>query len=241
MVNAVGVCEVSEMTQAELITAALGVAETKDKVQGGTCAICGQECEGVPVKKIVRNERFTNFDEINVDGDVVCGPCATCMKDARLRRKSFIAHPGGVIFLEKNDIEHYVFDLEAQGIKTPFLFCVTTSFKKHMFFRARLNNDYKQYNLQFEEVPVTITEHDKELYKQIQDAYEFFSKDELLTGNFKLINIKKFGIDRFGALKEMVEAKRTTAKFKFLVHIMNSEVKNEKHKRASRTAGGGTN
>lgn len=221
------------MTQSDLIckfTDGTVTHPAKD-MRDGICMICGEPRNGVIAKKVIRNERFTNFDEIHIDGDVVCPHCEECMKNAALRRRSFIAHAGGLIFLEKNDIEKYIFDLEKQGIQAPFIVCITQSFKKHMFFRAVMNNDYDCYYIQAEEEKLRFDVAEaKKLYELLNDAYLYFSKDELLTLSFKTMSAAEYGVDRIGDLIHTLAPYRQTSLYKLLVHIMNSEVRNEKLK-----------
>lgn len=221
------------VTQSDLIckyTEYTVIHPAKD-LRDGTCMICGEKRNGVIAKKVIRNERFTNFDEIHIDGDVVCKHCEECMKNAALRRRSFIAHAEGLVFLEKNDIEKYIFGLEAQGIKAPFIVCITQSFKKHMFFRAVMNNDFKRYYIQAEEEKLLFdVTNAKKLYDILNDAYLYFSKEELLTLNFKTMSAAEYGVNRVGDLLKVLTPYRQTSLYKLLVHIMNSEVRNEKLK-----------
>lgn len=137
------------MTNTELIARHIKPEKGKEI---GICKVCGQKTEsGFKSKLYIKDARFTNFDLLKaVDSDIICQNCASCLSEPKLRRSSFIADTDKIIYLQKNDIENYVFNLSETGIKTPFVFCVTESFKKHMSFKATINYDTNKYTVTHE-------------------------------------------------------------------------------------------
>ena len=153
------------------------------------------------------------------------------MKDAQLRRSSYIADEKKIIFLKKNDIENYIFNLESV-VKGSFVVCITESFKKHTSFKATVNNDTRKYIITHENYKFWFdVERFKNVYKIMNDMYLYFSKDEILTGEYEpylmLEYFKQHSENDFFNNESILNKERGSNVFKFLVHIMNSERKNE--------------
>ena len=199
----------------------------------GICKMCGQHTEkGFKAKDVIKDARFTNFDELkNIKSDVVCEHCTACMKNAQLRRSSYIADENKIIFLKKNDIENYIFDLD-KIVKGSFVVCVTDSFKKHTSFKATVNNDTKKFVVTHENYKFWFdVKQLKEIYQTMNDMYLHFTKDEILSGEYEpylmMEYFKEHTEDEFFSNESILVKERGSNAFKFLVHIMNSERKNE--------------
>lgn len=224
------------MTNTDLISKhieLLECADSKEKI----CKICGESCtQYFPQKKIL-SEKFNDYDCCkSVKSDVVCVKCASCIKNAALRRSCFYCDTEKLVFFKKNDIENLVFDLQ---VKPPFVFCFTESFKKHNSFKAVMNYSTKKYCIQAEtERFVFDVQKMKPLYEIIKKAYfdDLLSKNEILTGQYKtLISVEKL-IEYDNEFKKH----RNQKYFYFLVYMLNSEIKNEilkKKKEEKKNAG----
>lgn len=218
------------MTNTQLIARHIKISLGKE---AGTCKMCGVKTEkGFKAKDVIKDARFTNFDELkNIKSDIVCEYCTACMKDAQLRRSSYIADEEKIIFLKKNDIENYIFNLESV-VKGSFVVCITESFKKHTSFKATVNNDTRKYIITHENCKFWFdVKQLKEIYRVMNDMYLYFSKDEILTGEYEpylmLEYFKQHSENDFFNNESILNKERGSNVFKFLVHIMNSERKNE--------------
>ncbi|MGO0987461.1 hypothetical protein ACTPEW_16125 [Clostridioides difficile] len=192
------------------------------------CFVCGSNInEGLSVKDII-SPKFTNFDICkNKDSNYVCKECSFCMKEAKLRRSSFIACESKLIYLKKNDLEKYLFNLD-EFITIPFIIGITRSFKKHNFFRCRVNYDLKTFYIREEDKEYLFNINEmKPLYKKLNEAYLQFSKEELETGIYNTYEIEKFGLEKFNEYENIFKKFRGTHQFSLLLHIMNSEKRNK--------------
>lgn len=200
----------------------------------GTCKMCGCDtAHGFWAKDYIKDARFTNFDELeNVQSDVICEYCSACMKEPKLRRSSYIADEKQIVFLKKNDIENYVFDL-GNIVQGKFVVCITESFKKHTSFKAVVNRDTNKYTVTHENYKFVFdTRKMKKVYAVLNEMYLYFSKDELLTGDYNayyIIEYMKSGHteQEFLQNESVLSAVRGSKAFEFCVYMLNSERKNE--------------
>lgn len=195
----------------------------------GNCIICAIETEqGFKSKDFIKDARFTNFDILNnINSNIICEYCACCMKNDDLRRKSFIASKEKIIYLQKNDIENYIFNLK-EHIQSEFVACLTRSFKKHNAFRAKVNIDTERFYIREEDNEYLFDAKEmKSLYEKLNEFYLYFNKEEIATGNYNLMSIKEFGIKNFEIYDNIIKQHRKTIQLDLLLHILNSEKRNE--------------
>lgn len=215
------------MTNTEIIYNALN--STNFGQMKGTCCVCGKLTRvGFKAKDYIKNARFTNFDILQEPtSQVICENCATCISNADLRRKNFIADKNHIEFLQKNDVENVIFDLK-NHVESEFVVCMTQSFKKHNSFKATVNIDASKFVVQLEDDKFTIdTQIHKHLYDVMNEMYLFFSKDEIATGDYNYISLKEFGLDKFNYCENEIKSYRASMVFDFLLYILNSERRNE--------------
>lgn len=67
----------------------------------------------------------------------------------------------------------------------------------------------------------------KQLYKILNEAYLQFTKDELLTGNYRMIGIEQYGLTNFEKLENILKKYRGSNQFNLLIYMLNSEKRNE--------------
>ena len=200
----------------------------------GTCKMCGCDTtHGFLAKDYIKDARFTNFDELqNVQSNVICEYCSACMKEPKLRRSCYIADEKQIIWLKKNDIENYVFDL-ANIIQGQFVVCITESFKKHTSFKAVVNQDTKRYTITHENYKFVFDVRKMEkVYAVLNEMYLYFSKDELLTGDYNAYYIMEYmksghTEQEFLQNESVLSTVRGSKAFEFCVYMLNSERKNE--------------
>lgn len=211
------------MTNTELICKHITLLEC-EKSEPQKCKVCGQVSSKHFSQKSILSEKFNDYDECkSIKSDRICVFCASCIKNADLRRSCFYADLEKIIFFKKNDIENIVFDAE---LKPPFILCVTESFKKHNSFKAVVNYSANKFYIQKENERFAFDRSKmKSIYEVLKKAYfeDLMSKDEILTGKYTtLIEIPKlFEYENF------FKQHRENKYFEFLVYILNSETKNE--------------
>lgn len=216
------------MFNTEIIYTAAGMPGIETITIKGYCKVCGKSIdEGVKEGEVLSGN-FTNWAELKaIKSKYICKACAWCMKNAELRQNNFISDSKNLYLLKKNDLEEYLFNL-GEYVDDEFVVGITTSFKKHNSFRCKVSTDTKRFWIRQEDkeyiFDVRIL---KPVYDMLKEAYLQFSKDELLTGQYKMISIEQFGINRYREYESVFKLHRGSAQFELLVFIMNSERRNE--------------
>lgn len=104
------------------------------------CPICGRHTESaIRIKDIVS----ANFTDWAFVGDYVCPDCADLFS---LYFYSYIVSPDGIHLLNVRELR----DALITPQNPPFLFCITTSRKKHLFYRAAWNYDNGHFAVNLE-------------------------------------------------------------------------------------------
>lgn len=229
------------MTAQELIYRAVGEPhehELEDYL--GRCACCGQDIEkGVRLKKVV-SSAFTGWSEFQ--GDYVCEACAHLLGGelaTKLRRTSFVATPNEIITFKNTELARYLF----KPPKPPFVFCVTTSFKKHNAYRAVLNYSRDDFVIRWEDNTVHFSRKSSApiFASMLRLYYAGFSKQELINGNYSFKRIMDFGIEAWHQEEKIMSDWRGTLVFELLVHALSNakrEVYQKAKKEARRNDGG---
>lgn len=221
------------MTNTEIIYSALlnsdiDVPEIELVETEGNCMVCGKAiAAGAPYKKVLSGS-FTDWDICkNLATTHICKECGTVIKTKELRTNSFIACEGILYLLKKNDIEKHLFNL-GEYVTGEFVVGLTRSFKKHSSFKCPINRSINEFYIQEEDKTYVFeAEKLKPLYKKLWEAYLYFTKDELLTGNYKLMSLMEFGVNRFNDYEQVFKKHRGSHYYDLLVYLMNSGRRNE--------------
>lgn len=215
------------MKNTEIIAQHLDVECGAEK---GCCCVCGKNTEcGFKTQKFIKAARFTNWDLLcDINSNVICEHCAACMKEPKLRRSSFVASSAGIVYMQKNDIEKVIFNLK-NYVENEFVVCITRSFKKHNSFRARVNFDTNKFYIREEDDEYFFdVKKLSEVYATVNELYLYYNKDEIKIGNYNQYQIKKYlGIDKTLELDDKIKDFRGSRQFDLLLHILNSEERNE--------------
>lgn len=207
-----------------------------DKV--GKCKMCGCDTEtGFAAKDYIKEARFTNSDLLKCrSSEIICENCAACLKEPKLRRSSFICSEKGLQYLTKNDIENVLFNMN-EYVEGEFVVCITQSFKKHNSFRARVNSNTSNFFIREEDDEYIFdVERMREYYGIINELYLYFTKEEIRTGQYDSIQILKYfngnpdesmTLDNFFEKDRKIAQIRGSKQFDLLLHILNSEKRNE--------------
>lgn len=210
------------MTNTELISKHLELIETKQAEQAENCCLCGAKTKlYLPVKKVL-SEKFTDQDRFLTNSKIVCQKCATCIKEPKLRRSCFYASEEALVYFKKEELERVVFE-DIKKISMPFVFCITESYKKHNSFKARLNYDPNLFYIQFEDTefifPATKVIG---LYAELKKAYNFFTKAELLSGDYKKAK-GDITIEQIMSWEQLFNKHRGKMYFNFLIMMLKKE------------------
>lgn len=214
------------MNATKILSKNLNIDVCQIKTIKTMCSLCGDIVnEGVKIKDAV-SSNFTNFEYFKYKTDYICINCAKCLKDDKLRKNNFLADKEKIIYFKQNEIENYIFNIK-KYVKKPFIFAITRSFKKHNSFKCNLNYNYEEFYIQEEDKKYLFNIKEmKELYKTLNEAYLHFTKDEMLTGNYKFISVEEYGNDNFLKLENILKQYRGTHKFDLLIYMLNSKKRN---------------
>ena len=144
----------------------------------GTCVVCGFATERG--HKVDFSDNFTSWNLLQ-EGDCICEFCYTLCRDQQYRRKSWVATPEHIRFLQRTEILKYL----TEPPHPPFAIYITKSGKKQGFLHLinRVNYSREHYYLAYEDTLLFVTRSDLvEMADVAAKARALkFSKKELLT------------------------------------------------------------
>lgn len=138
------------------------------------CPICGRHAESAISVKDIVSSSFTDWTYM---GDYVCPDCANLFS---LYFYSYIVDPDGIRILNVRELR----DELIKPQKPPFLFCITTSRKKHLFYRAVWNHEAGRFAVNLEtETIFTTPKRMRELFDFVEALQTLgASKERLKAG-----------------------------------------------------------
>ncbi len=154
------------------------------------CRICGREAgSGIPVKRIVSS----NFTDWAYVGEHVCEDCARLFS---LYFYSYEVSPKGIELFNAREASEKILGPH----QTPFRLIITTSRKKHLFYKSVVNHDDNTFCINLEEETIQTT---RERMRTLFDFVECLitigqSKMQMAEGEMSMKTIEKAG---FGALR----------------------------------------
>lgn len=164
------------------------------------CPICHKEqTEGCKIKEIVSSS-FTDWQYV---GDYVCRECADLFS---LYFYNYISGTDGIRLYNVRELREQLTTPQ----KPPFLFVISTSKKKHLFYRAKWNyqSDPFAVNLETETI-MTSCKRMKTLFDFVECLQTLgVSKNALKDGNIPFEIAKKTGLASVFWLKKELEESR---------------------------------
>jgi len=206
------------------------------------CCFCGEKRIGdkgnrdtvMYAKNDVFGDSFANWGLLKAPySEWICGACAFCLT-REIRLSSFVATESQLIKFKKGEIEYYIFNPP----DPPFAMAITYSYKKHLAIRARISMSKENYHIRIEEkecwfAPAKL----KPLYDVMLKLYAipesekgkaqprtWFTKAEMLTGNYRLGRIMAYGRDNLYTDEAMLKPYRGQIAFELLVYALNLEL-----------------
>lgn len=164
------------------------------------CPVCGKDCrEGIRTADIISGS-FTDYAFI---GDYVCSDCADLFS---LYFYNYVKDADGIRLLNIRSIRDEI----TREQKPPFMFVVTTSQKKHLFYRAKMNYAATLFAVQLEtETIYTTTERMRLLFDFVESLLTLGqSKKMLASGQMQYDVIQKVGVNALRFLKREIETSR---------------------------------
>ena len=164
------------------------------------CPVCGKYChEGARTADIISGS-FTDYAFI---GDYVCGDCADLFS---LYFYNYVKDVDGIRLLNIRSIRDEI----TREQKPPFMFVITTSQKKHLFYRAKMNYAATPFAVQLEtETIYTTTERMRLLFDFVESLLALGqSKKMLASGQIQYDIMQKVGVNALRFLKREIETSR---------------------------------
>lgn len=164
------------------------------------CPICHQEHHlGCKIKDVV-SDAFTDWQYVS---DYVCQNCSELFS---LYFYNYIADPDGIRLYNVRELRDQLITPQ----KPPFLFVITTSRKKHLFYRARWNHISSPFAVNLEdETILTRCERMKNLFDVVESLQTLgASKAALKDGEIPFAIVQKTGFRVMDWLKRELETSR---------------------------------
>lgn len=163
------------------------------------CSICHRSCtSGTKIKDIVS----ANFTDWAYVGDYVCNDCADLFS---LYFYSYVVDPDGIHLYNVRDLPVALTTPQ----KTPFMFCITTSRKKHLFYDAVWNqsNECFAVNLERETIYTTL-ERQRTLFNFIQCLQTLgATKTAMGEGSISISVLQKTGMAALEYLHDSLKSR----------------------------------
>ncbi len=164
------------------------------------CPICKTHAEsGIRTKDIVSS----NFTDWAYVGDYVCQRCADLFS---LYFYNYIVDPDGIRLVNIRELR----DQLTTPQKTPFLFIISTSQKKHLFYRARWNHDNKRFAVNLETETIYTTSNRMCVLFDFVECLQSIgcSKEAMKRGEIPFQVLQKVGFRPLWWLKKELDTSR---------------------------------
>ena len=164
------------------------------------CPICGrQSSSGCRIKDIVSS----NFTDWQYVGDYVCPDCADLFS---LYFYNYIVDPDGIHLYNVREIR----DQLTRPQKPPFMACISTSHKKHLFYKAAWNQDSQRFavNLETETIHTSI-DRMRELFDFVECMQTLGApKTAMAEGHVPFAILQKIGFQAIVYLQDEIKRSR---------------------------------
>lgn len=164
------------------------------------CPICqNQASVCVPIKKAV-SSKFTDWSSV---GDYICTDCSKLFS---LYFYNYIVSPDGIKLLNVRELKNEL----CKAQKPPFRFIITTTQKKHLFYRSIINYNSKKIAVNLEtEVIYTTCERMQELFDFVECLIGLgASKTGMSEGNLPFQVLQKTGLEVLEHLQDELKSSR---------------------------------
>lgn len=164
------------------------------------CPVCKRECHsGARVKDIVSS----NFTDWALVGDYVCPECSELFS---LYFYNYIVDPDGIRLLNVRELR----DRLIKRQKPPFLFVITTTQKKHLFYRSAWNYGSDRFAVNLETETIYTTPERMEMLFDFVECLQTLgcSKDRLKSGEIPFTVLQKVGKQALDLLRHELKGSR---------------------------------
>ena len=181
------------------------------------CCICGAPA-GKDRKESLK-PTFTNMDALLYPlSEYICAACDFCLSPLT-RRASFLCTKKVFTAIKREDLSKFLFSPP----RVPFIFCVTTSFKKYLWIYSKVNANPDMFHIRFDDMDIWCEPRKhRRVFQATEILYQSFSKKEIRTGGYRLINLEKLEtLSTFERLEAEIKHWRGSAIFELCLHAAN--------------------
>lgn len=200
-----------------------GMAGKIEIGQYGRCVICGGRKFSIvgPVNEWVSGN-FTAWSRL-YDGEGVCRACAYALKEPAYRKYSYLATPDELIILQHTNTVPVLMSLPDDK---PYIFILTTSYKKHLWPLAAVNYGNAVACLQFDEMHIYWNaEVCNEYVKKVEKLrMAGLTREEIAAVSVSAARMAKMNEELWQVVREL-EPMKGTPLMKFLAHVARKEEK----------------
>jgi len=182
-------------------------------------------CNNDEAKEIIKpSGTFTDYDILKTKH--ICSFCNSIYKDAKYRRSCWILNNKDSIFFSKDKILENILNIK---IKPPFKVFITTSYKKHGYYKTVWNYSLDNFQIRFDDLDIDFgKEKAIEILNIIETFYyNGFIKKEIESGKYNIKKLLTFGKDKWLENERKIKLMRGTPLFKFLLYCINPKRKDE--------------
>ena len=184
----------------------------------GACWLCGAETtQGVPKKKAIK-PTFTDADFAQApQSEVVCECCNWALSWRTLRNYSLLATSQGLQHPSRPELR----EILLSPPEPPLLLCIATSGQKWLHFKGRVSLSKNKPWAMFEETQVAIPPDGlSRILEPVEVLYAGgFNKTEILSGEYRPVNINKFGVRRWEEMEGQITKHRGSRLFEVAVFV----------------------
>ncbi len=165
------------------------------------CPVCGKHFDrGSIIKKCVSSS-FTDW--VYFDEDMICEKCSRLFT---LYPYSYIVDDTGIRLLNIRQLKEQLITPQ----KPPFLFVITKSQKKHLFYKSVINESTGRFAVNLEEETIyTSCERMKEMFLFVESLMTLKqSKTQMLEGTLNFEVYKKTGYNTLEKLRYELQTSR---------------------------------
>lgn len=209
------------------------VFEATKKGSDDKCWLCGGETEGLGHRlKDVITSAFTDGNLAKVqDSQTICYSCAGLMKKETWQQacekhghspffpikdgkkpclsnwmfSSHVFSADGWLRPERADIANILLHPPSP----PFVIVLADVGKKHVIFKSQISHSQDDYFVNIDEQTICVNRQKlKELLELVEYAYQYFSKDSILTGNYNQQAILQAGLKLWREIEDKITTYR---------------------------------
>lgn len=183
----------------------------------GSCFLCGAEnVTGYPVEQVIK-ATFTDANLAKAPwSNMVCDACTWAISYRELRNYSIVATEDVLLHPSRQELR----DILISPPTPPFLICVAESGQKWLHYKSAIAYSRELFPVRFEDLMVYVRPTQfASLIEIVENILQVFTKSEVMTGNYQVQKIQKYGLSEFERAEESLMRVRKSALFRLALYL----------------------